>query len=144
MASAQVHTEGLRYILEAAFSEEQEVPSNFYVGLCSDSAIAAGASLSDLTEQTGSGYCRQTIASIGSGVSSWLSALDGTDDRKITGTEVTFSATAGDWDEVTFWFLATRDDNNGLLVASGQTEDMPALVGDGEDLDVTVVLRAVG
>ncbi len=112
--AAELHTEGLQYLLEVAFSEEQSVPANFYIGLATDATASEDDSLSDLTEVTGTGYARQTVASNSTDITS---ASAGTADRKITIKEVTFTAT-GTWDGAKTVFLATTVNDTGKLIAS--------------------------
>jgi len=116
--AAQVHTEGRQWLFEVAFSEEQSVPANFYVGLCTDTTIAENATLSSLGEITSTDYTRDTIASTAAG---WTSAATGTNDRKITGQVVSYAVvTSGvTWTTVESWFLATTIDDTGKLIASG-------------------------
>ncbi len=130
------HQEGKQYELEAAYSEEQTPPANFYVGLATDASPAIVSSLTDLTEVTGTGYARQTIASSAAGM---VSGIAGTDDWKVTGAEVTFSA-GGTWDAANIWFLATTSDNTGKLLASGPIEGAPKTLNNGDTHKVTVVL----
>ena len=112
--AAELHTEGLQYLLEVAFSEEQSVPANFYIGLATDATASEDDSLSDLTEVTGTGYARQTVASNSTDITS---ASAGTADRKITIKEVTFTAT-GTWDGAKTVFFATIVNDTGKLIAS--------------------------
>lgn len=144
MASGQVHTEGQKWILELAFSEEQAVPESFYVGLCSNVSIAKTATLTDLNELTGDGYDRQVVSSAASGEFTWMSLLFGTTDRKVTATTVTFSVPSGvsDWETARYWFLATTVNDSGVLVASGQTSDMPVDLESGDNLDIEVTIAA--
>jgi len=113
-----MHTEGRQWLFEVAFSEEQTVPDNFYVGLCTDSTIAENAALASLTELTDTDYARDTIPSTAVG---WVSAGTGTNDRKVTSSSVEFAVvTSGvTWTTAESWFLATTSDDSGKLLASG-------------------------
>ena len=119
--AAQLHTEGRQFMQEVAFSEQQSVPANFYVGLCTDLTIAENASLASLTElvdPSDTDYARYALASSAVG---WTSASTGTNDRKITSNGITFStATSGvTWTKAESWFLATTIDDSGKLIMSG-------------------------
>lgn len=125
--AADVHQEGLQYILETAFSEEQSVPANFYMGLCTDASLAETASLGDQTEVSGTGYARQAVASTSVG---FVSASTGTNDRKVTTIEVTFTA-GGTWTGAKTAFLATTVNDTGKLIASEQLSGTITLVDNG-------------
>lgn len=112
---ADLHQEGLQFLLEAAMSEEQSVPANFYMGLCTDASLAEDASLGDQTELSGNGYARQAVASSNVG---FTSATTGTNDWKVTTLTVTFTASGGAWSGAVTAFLATTSDDSGKLIAS--------------------------
>jgi len=114
--AAEVHQEGLQWQQEVCFSEEQSVPANFYVGLCTDASLAEDASLGDQTEVSGTDYARQTIAS---NSTDWTSASTGTNDRKVTSAVVTFTA-GGTWTGAKTAFLATTVADTGVLICSQQ------------------------
>ncbi|MFQ5493938.1 MAG: hypothetical protein ACE5EX_01020, partial [Phycisphaerae bacterium] len=61
--AAEIHQEGLQYLLETSLSEEQVVPATFYIGLAVDSAPAENATLASLTELADTGYARQVVNS---------------------------------------------------------------------------------
>ena len=61
--AAEFHTDGLQWLLEVAFTKEQSVPANFYIGLATDALLVEAASLGDQTEVSGTGYARQPVAS---------------------------------------------------------------------------------
>lgn len=122
--AAEIHADGLQYILEAAFSEEQSVPANFYIGLCTDASLAETASLGDQTEVSGTDYARQAVASTAVGC---VSATAGTNDWKITTIEVTFTA-GGTWTGAKTAFLATTLNDTGVLIASQQLSGTITLV----------------
>jgi len=137
--AADVHQEGLQFILEVAFSEEQSVPANFYIGLCTDASLAETASLGDQTEVSGTGYARQAVASTAVG---FVSASTGTNDRKVTTVEVTFTA-GGTWTGAKTAFLATTIDDTGVLIASEQLSATITLVDTGT-LSFTMALTLAG
>jgi hypothetical protein len=137
--AAELHQEGLQYLLEVAFSEEQSVPDNFYIGLCTDASLAEDASLGDQTEVTGTGYERQAVASDDTDITS---ATTGTADWKITTAEVTFTA-GGTWDGAKTVFLATTDDDSGKLIASEQLSATRTLV-DGDTLIIAIEIDLTG
>ena len=112
--AAEVHQEGLQWEQEVAYSEEQSVPANFYIGLCTDASLAETASLGDQTEVSGTSYARQAVASSAVG---FTSATAGTNDRKVTTTEVTYTA-GGTWTGAQTAFLATTIDDTGVLLWS--------------------------
>jgi len=119
--AARIHTEGRQWIQEVCFTEQQSVPTNFYVGLCTDISILENAALSDLTELTDdpdTGYERFPLLSSTSG---WTSAATGSNDRKVTSSTITFTCdgTGLTWTKAYHWFLATTIDDSGKLVMSG-------------------------
>ena len=122
--AAEVHTEGLQFLLETALSEEQSVPANFYVALATDSSLSEGDSLSSATEVSGSGYARQTVASDNT---DYTSATTGTNDRKSTTKTVTFTAT-GNWTGAQTAYLSTTSDDTGKLICSAPLSATRTLV----------------
>jgi len=138
--SDEVCQEGLQYILETAFTEEQSVPASFYLGLCEDASIAEDASLADLTElAVADGYARNTIASDGT---DWASATTGTLDWKITSLTQTFTS-SGTWNGATHAFLGTTIDDTGKLVLAVALSVERFLVS-GDTLQVSIVLTVTG
>jgi len=137
--ASEIHTEGLQYLLEVALSEEQSVPTSFHVGLCTDESPAEDASLGDLTEVTGSGYARQTVTSNDTDVTS---AAAGTNDRKATFKEVTFTAT-GTWDTANTVFVATSADDSGKLLWSAPLST-PRTLNNGDTLTVAPAFQLNG
>jgi len=137
--AAEVHAEGLQFLLETAFSEEQSVPANFYIGLCTDASLAEDASLGDQTEVSGTSYARQAVASTAVG---FVSASAGTNDRKVTTVEVTFTA-GGTWTGAKTAFLATTVADTGKLIASQQLSGTITLVNNGT-LSFTMALTLTG
>lgn len=136
---ADLHTEGLQYLLEVGFTEEQSVPANFYIGLATDASLAEDASLGDQTEVSGTGYARQTVASDNVDITS---ATTGTADRKVTTKEVTFTA-GGVWSGAKTVFLATSADDSGKLIASvalGETRTL----NNGDTLTLSIEIDLTG
>jgi hypothetical protein len=139
--AAEIHQEGLRYLLECAISEEQTPPVNFYVGLATDASLAEDATMASLTEVTGTGYSRQTIAST---AAAWNSQTQGTADwEQEAAAAVTFTATGDDWDDAKTWFITTAADGSGKLIASGPLSETRSLLS-GDTLDVTPTLQLNG
>ena len=137
--AAELHQEGLQYLLEVAFTEEQSVPANFYIGLATDAALAENASLGDQTEVSGTGYARQTVASNNVDITS---ATVGTNDRKITTKTVTFTA-GGTWTGANTVFLATSSDDSGKLIASAPLSETRTLT-DNSTLSVAIEIDLTG
>jgi len=137
--AAELHAEGLQYLLEVALTEEQSVPANLYVGLATDAALAEDASLGDQTEVSGTGYARQTVASDNVDITS---ATTGTNDRKITTKVVTFTA-GGNWTEANTVFLATTVGDTGKLLASAPLSAARTLT-DGDSLTTAIEIDLTG
>ena len=137
---AELHTEGLQFLLEVAFSEEQSVPANFHVGLATDASLAENASLASLTEVSGSGYARQAVASDNVDITS---AAAGTNDRKVTTKTVTFTAT-GTWTGANTVFLCSvASGTAGKLIASAPLSATRTL-HNGDTLQVAVEVQLNG
>lgn len=131
--------EGLEYILETAFTELQSVPANFYLGLCEDE-VQETDGLADLTElAVADGYARQTIASDDT---DFTEASTGTNDRKVTTTTETFTAT-GTWNGALYTFLGTTNDDLGKLICGAALSTERFLV-DGDTLQVSLVITLAG
>ena len=137
--AAELHAEGLQYLLEVAMSEQQSIPANFYIGLATDVSLAEDATLASLTEVSGTGYARQAVASDNIDLTS---AATGTNDRKITTKTVTFTA-GGVWTGAKTAFLATTIDGTGKLLASAPLS-LTRTLGDGDSLNVSMVITLAG
>lgn len=137
--AAELHEDGLQFILEVAFSEEQSVPANFYIGLATDASLAETASLGDQTEVSGTSYARQTVASNNTDITS---ASTGTNDYKVTTKTVTFTA-GGTWTGAKTVFLATTVNDTGVLIASEQLSGTRTLA-DGDTLTVAIAIVLTG
>ena len=131
-----LHAEGGIYEAQAAYSEEQTPPENFYVGLCNDTLVRADALTDIAGEPSGSGYARQAVPSTAVGC---VVSDDGTY-TKTTFTEETFTASGGSWGSLNTWFLATSIDGGGKLIASGPI-DPARVIGDGDSIAVTAYIR---
>ena len=130
-----IHDEGEQYLLQAALSEEQTLPANFYLGLCNDTLTKTDALTDIANEPSGDGYARQEIPSTGVG---WTVAKSG-DYYRATGTQETFTANGGNWGSLNTWFIATSADGTGKLIASGDI-DPARTIADGDSLLVTPIL----
>lgn len=138
--SDELMTEGLQFLLEVAFSEEQSVPANFYVGLCTDASVAENANLAALTELSGNGYARQTVASDNT---DFTSAATGTNDRKTTTKTVTFTASGGAWSGAVHAFVGTTIDDTGKCIAVAALSTTRTLQ-DGDSLQVSIAITLTG
>jgi len=137
--AAEAHTDGLQWMHEVCFTEEQSVPANFYIGLATDASLAETASLGDQTEVSGTGYERQAVASNNTDITS---AATGTNDYKITTKTVTFTA-GGTWTGANTYFLATSSDDSGILIASGPLSETITLE-DTDTLTIAVQVNLTG
>jgi hypothetical protein len=137
--ATELHQEGLKFLLEAAFSETQAVPANFYIGLCTDTSLAEDASLASKTEVGGTGYARQTVASDGT---DFTSATAGTTDWKMTTKSVTFTA-GGTWTGAKTVFLASTVADTGKLIASAPLSTTRQL-NNGDMLTVALEITLAG
>ncbi len=137
--ATELHQEGIRFLLECALSEQQSPPANFYIGLATDATLAEDATLSTLTEVTGTGYARQAVASDGTDMTS---ASAGTYDWKMTTKTVQFTA-GGTWSGANTVFLATTSDGTGKLIASAPLSATRTLT-NGDTLDVALAVQING
>lgn len=138
--ATDLHTEGLQFLLELAFSEEQSVPANYYLGLAEDVSLAEDANLAGITELSGNGYARQTIASDNV---DFTSGTTGVNDRNMTAATQTFTASGGTWSTAKIMFLATTVDDTGKLIASA-TLTADRTLEDGDSLEATMELQLAG
>ena len=140
--AAELHTEGLQFILEAAFSEEQAVPANFYIGLATDASLAEDAAMTDVTElAVANNYARKAVASSDVG---FTSAAAGTADRKVTTAQVQFECTGSAWSGAQTVFLTTDASGTaGKLIASQQLSATRTLQ-PSDTLDITMVIQLNG
>jgi hypothetical protein len=131
----QLHQEGLQFLLEVAFSEQQAPlgAGAFYLGLCTDTLLADNATLASKTEVSGTGYARQAAASSAVG---FTSAAVSTNAWKQTTLTVTFTA-GGTWTGAKTVFLATSVDDTGKLIASAPLSATRTL-DNGDTLSVAL------
>ncbi len=137
--AAELHTDGLQFILEVTFTEEQSVPVNFYIGLATDVSLSETASLGDQTEVSGTGYARQAVASDNVDITS---AATGTNDYKVTTKTVTFTA-GGTWTGAKTVFLATTLNDTGVLIASAPLSETRTLA-DTDTLTIAMQVDLTG
>jgi hypothetical protein len=136
--ATKMHTEGLEFILQVVFSEEQSVPANYYVGLCEESTVGDTDGLGDLTECAAAGYARQTIPSTAVG---WVVGDFGTNEKAAVGAQATFSF-SGAGNPLYSWFLATTVDDSGKLVQSASLNGAPITPAPGGSHKVTPTIQA--
>ena len=137
---------GAQYMFETAFSEEQSVPTNFYLALVSDTNLAADTEVafSDLTEVAtpgASGYARQAVATNGT---DFTSSDLGSNDWGVTTSTETFSAT-GTWKTASAVCMVDSDVGMGagsgkLLVAWADLSTDRSLV-NGDSLQVAMQIK---
>ena len=137
---SDLHTEGLQFLLEVAFSEEQSVPTNYYMALGSSGDPAEGEGLSDITELSGNGYAREVVVSNNTDM---VTSAAGTGDYKVTTKTVTFTASGGAWSAANVVYLATTTDDAGKLIASATISPARTLQ-DQDTLDVSLVIQLNG
>ncbi len=137
--AAELHTDGLQFILEVTFTEEQSVPANFYIGLATDVSLSETASLGDQTEVSGTGYARQAVASDNVDI---VSAATGTNDYKVTTKTVMFTA-GGTWTGAKTVFLATTLNDTGVLIASAALSETRTLE-DTDTLTIAIQIDLTG
>ncbi len=140
--AAEIHQEGLQYLLECSISEEQTPPANLYVGICTDASLDEAEGLVDISgEWSGNGYARQAVAT---SAAATTSATAGTNDWRMTLDEVTFTASGGSLSSGATWFVCTvATGTAGKLLASGPLSTSRTLA-DGEILNVTAYLQLNG
>lgn len=92
---------------------KDNIPSNYYVGLCNNIDINRDMTLADLSETTGTGYARQSI-------SGWQEPKDQPDCQSIRSNEVIFKSTGetDDWSGFSRMFLTDSESGTtGKLLA---------------------------
>lgn len=136
---ADLHTEGIELMLEEFF-QGATAPTQFYLGLATNTSLAENAALTDISEVTGTGYSRQLVERSAVG---WpTSEASGTNDWRVITKEVTFTAT-GTWTTANTLFLATTNDNTGKLIASAEISPGRTL-GNGDSLQATESIQING
>lgn len=102
--------------------------ANMYLGLYTNATEPAEtATLASLTEITGGGYARKTLAA-----ASWTVTAD-----VAQFAEQSFTASGGSWTGVYGYFLATTIDGTGLLLFVETMPNTPYNVPDGGSVRVT-------
>jgi len=124
--------EGENDILNVYFSTQAKRTS-LWLGLyLDDPEPAEAAALADLTEPSGNGYARVELLQ-----ENWTVA-----DDLASYPQVTFTAT-GAWGNVYGYFIATSQDNSGLLLAVEHFSDGPYNIqNNGDQIKVTPKVRA--
>ena len=110
----------------------QAVDTNLYLGLYKNaSEPLETANLAAITEVSGAGYARKTLAR-----GSWTIAASVAEFAKQT-----FGAAEDAWGNVTGYFIATSADNSGkLLVVESFTDAVP--IGIGSTIGIVAKLTA--
>lgn len=129
-----LHSLGTKFVLQGLFNTaEVGIPPFYYAGLDNRPSPAVGDLLSGInTEPATFGYQRVAISSSNGFV---VSVVD--DVYQATSGVLTFNATGGTWGPVQNVFLATTNDNTGILVSTIQL-DGPHFVNDAEKLTLRV------
>ncbi len=135
VSESEIHAEGLRYMMEIAFSEEDTVPVDFYVGLATNPFLEESDTVAELTEVTGTGYSRQAVKSSDVG----FTISDFTTTYGVRLDTVTFTASAADWDAAKLAFISTSD-VVGLLITSAPLS-ITVTVGSGETMTVSMGIK---
>lgn len=137
-----MHLEGEEFILQLAFDTDSdaEVPDDYYIGLDNRSTISVSDTLSDLDDEPGinvNGYNRQPVSSMtGFGITT-----DSNNNVKASSSIVTFDAIGGTWGPVSTAFLATSNDNSGLLISTATLSNpRSVLAGETFSLRISVSL----
>jgi hypothetical protein len=131
-----LHDQGEQWLLQVAFSEEQAVPANFYVGLCSDSLAETDGLADILNEPSGHGYSRALVPSDSTHC---VVTQDG-DYYKVTFAQATYIGNGGSFGPVNTWFVGTTANNTGKLLFSGPV-DPAQTISDGGTFGLTVYVR---
>ena len=137
-----IKAEGIQFFLELANGVQSKPVANYYIGLCEDAedTISKTAALADLTELTGNGYSRQAVTADAAGM---VSAPHGDSGRKLTSSEVTFTAAGGAWNLARTRFLATTSDNSGKLISTEPVNSGAGVaLADTESYDCTMTVNS--
>ena len=145
------HDEGEKFICDVVFSEEDTVPTNYYLGLDrrnkqapdAGPGLTEGDTLGDLyIEQAGTGYARQPVASDATAAGFTVTQVPvDTGDWQAKTCTVTFTATAGDWTDVETLFLCTVVSGAGGLLIASRPLSAKRSVGNGESLECSMYVR---
>lgn len=109
-----LHAQGEEFILKVLFGG-LALPTQYYLGLDSRSALSASTSMSDLSslEPSASGYSRQSVA-----VSNFSFITNGSGNYQANSPVVLFRAVGGAWGPVRNIFLTTQAGYSGYLVST--------------------------
>lgn len=108
----------------------QAVDATLYMGLYTNAVQPSEtATLSDITEVSGTGYARKALTR-----TSWTGSADAK-----SYAEQTFGAAGTDWGTVTGYFIATSSDNSGkLMIVESFPAGIPIGVGSSQSVTPTV------
>ena len=131
-----LHNSGEMYLLMCAFDNSGAYPpANYYFGLDNRLGISVIDTIGSLSgEPSGNGYLRAGVASSGQFTVSALGDL-----YRATSQIVTFSATGTGWGPVRNLFLATTNDNSGILLASAPLSN-PITLTNGDAVNMRMAL----
>ena len=139
--AAEITQQGLRYMLEAAFSEETVVSDAVYLALVSDTGVKESDTISDLTEVAtpgAEGYTRQTVATSDVG---FTTSDAGSNDWMVTTTTETFTC-AGTWKVAGAVVMVTSDYGTAGVKLIGSTDLGTArTLTSGDSLQVAMQLK---
>lgn len=124
------HDLGEQFICQALFSEQAQVPLNYYMGLDNRASLAKADTEAGLTEPNGSyGYARIALAS---DANDWTIGSDA-NGYYADSAQKQFQASGGDWTIMRNLFLATAL-TGGILLGSVALSPARTVL-DGEKLD---------
>lgn len=133
-----LHAQGEKFILDAMFSGDATIPTNYYLGMDNRSSLARGDTLATVSasEPTGSfGYVRSTVPSSGSFVVTEVDEIVYEAKSPI----LSFSATGGNWGPVSNLFLTNVLNFSGVLISSVLLSS-PITVTDGQTINIRISL----
>jgi len=134
-----LHAGGELFFLTCCFENDGSFPpENYYFGLDNRTTVDVVDLMSDLVDEpVGNGYLRQSVSS-SSGF-----AIDVVNNvYRASSSILTFSATTGGWGPVTTLFLTTRNDNDGVLLASAPLSNEVSLeAGDSFNMRMSLSLK---
>ena len=136
-----IHTKGEDFILSVLFSG-LAVPSNYYIGLDSRSALEASMEISDVSgyEPTSNYYSRQSVASDS------FQVVTGTSSHKQANSPtILFKAVGGSWGPVKNIFLTNElgyGSNCTLISSASLSRDITVL--DGEVVTMRMAMALSG
>lgn len=124
---AKLVNEGEERIANVLFGS-QSIDAVYYMGAYSNgSEPGETATLTDLTEIGGNGYARKTLTRGAFSIT----------DSIATYAEQTFTASGGDWGDVTGYFIANSADNSGQLMWVESFSGGAYNITDGSSLKIT-------